>query len=194
MPITLTLTGDSPEEIVSQFEGLTGYYKRKDPYVGQCSTAPAPDDDVKPYAEALAETAASVAPPEEKPAPKKATRAKKADKAVEAPVAPSAEDAAQDEADEVAESEAEKTELTHDDVRQALSEYVKAYGMEAAQADGTKILIKMYEDKGEKDLGKSPDGRYIISAIPNTQEWLAEAVSRVEDAVKNNPFGRTKVA
>lgn len=96
----------------------------------------------------------------------------------------SVEDAAQDAADEVAEVEAALDEkiLTHDDVRQALSAYVKAFGMDAAMEDGPKVIAMLF---GE--------GKVKVSDIPNEQVALAKAVSGIEEMRVKNPFGRRAV-
>jgi hypothetical protein len=93
------------------------------------------------------------------------------------------EDAAQDAADEAAETAAAKAEtgnkLTHDDVRNALGAYVKAYGMPAAQEDGPKVITLMF---GE--------GKSKVSDIPDTQEDLSKAVAGIKEMTTKNPYSR----
>jgi hypothetical protein len=80
----------------------------------------------------------------------------------------------QDAADETAETAATKTvDLTHDDVKKLLGGYVMAYGMEAAQADGTGFI-----------------GAPKISEIPNTQAALAAAIIGIAKGINNNPNKR----
>ena len=86
------------------------------------------------------------------------------------------EDAAQDAADEAAEVAAtRKPDLTHDDVRQALGAYVKAFGMPAAMEDGPKLI-----------------GFPKVSDIPAEQEPLGAAVQAITAAIEANPFGRVR--
>lgn len=89
----------------------------------------------------------------------------------------------QDDADEAAETaavkEASGKALTHDDVRNALGKYVKAYGMAAAQEDGPKVITMMF---GE--------GKAKVSDVPDTQEDLAKAVAGIEEMLQKNPFNR----
>jgi hypothetical protein len=80
----------------------------------------------------------------------------------------------QDAADEAADTAAAKTvDLTHDDVKKLLGGYVMAYGMEAAQADGTGFI-----------------GAAKISEIPNTQAALAAAVIGIAKGINGNPNKR----
>lgn len=80
----------------------------------------------------------------------------------------------QDAADETAETAKTKTvDLTHDDVKRLLGGYVMAYGMEAAQADGTGFI-----------------GAAKISEIPNTQAALAAAVIGIAKGINGNPNKR----
>jgi hypothetical protein len=84
----------------------------------------------------------------------------------------------QDAADEAAESAATApAQLTHDDVRNKMGEYLKKYGMEAAQADGKEIL----------GVGK-------ISDLPDDQDVLAKAVAAIATAIESNPKGRAAVS
>lgn len=89
----------------------------------------------------------------------------------------------QDAADEAAETEATKAAsgkaLTHDDVRNELGAYVKAYGMAAAQEDGPKVIALMF---GE--------GKTKVSDIPDDQASLAKAVAGVKEMTQKNPYER----
>jgi len=88
-----------------------------------------------------------------------------------------------DAADEAAETATAKAEtgnkLTHDDVRNALGAYVKAYGMPAAQTDGPAVITLMF---GE--------GKAKVSDIPDTQEDLAKAVAGIKEMTTKNPYSR----
>jgi hypothetical protein len=86
----------------------------------------------------------------------------------------SAEVQAADAADEAAETAATKTALTLDDVRRVVGLYVTKYGMQAAADPATIIGCKMVD-------------------IPDTQEALAEAIAKVEQATEANPFERAVV-
>jgi hypothetical protein len=94
-----------------------------------------------------------------------------------------AETVAQDEADEKAETEAARDPekpLTLDDVRGALGAYVKAYGMDAAQADGPKVLKLVC---GENCLK--------MSDIPDDQAKLKGVVDGINEMILKNPFERS---
>ena len=98
-----------------------------------------------------------------------------------------AETRAQDEADEQAETATEKAApdrpKTHDDVRAELGEYVKAFGMPAAQEDGPKLLELAFPGK---TIGK-------ISDIPDTQKDLQCAIDGFREMRTKNPFKREAV-
>lgn len=99
----------------------------------------------------------------------------------------SAETVAQDAADETAEVEAARDPvkpLTLEDVRQAVGEYVKRYGMPATQEDGAKIFVNI--------LGAPPAGEPIwkMSILPDDQDVLRKAVDGWKAAIEGNPFGR----
>ena len=173
-----------------------------DAAVAACMAEPEPAAPVHVVEDALKATAPVEAPKRErgKPSPGKARRTKEeiaedeaADRA-DASAAPesdapanistgeeridptSPEDAAQDAADEAAEVEATRSAaLTHDDVRQALGAYVKAFGMPAAMEDGPKLI-----------------GFQKVSDIPAEQGPLGAAVEAVTAAIEANPFGRVR--
>ena len=88
-------------------------------------------------------------------------------------------DAADEAAETAAAKEAAGNKLTHDDVRNALGAYVKAYGMPAAQEDGPKVITLMF---GE--------GKSKVSDIPDTQEDLAKAVAGIKEMTTKNPYSR----
>jgi cell division septation protein DedD len=76
-------------------------------------------------------------------------------------------DEKQDAADEAADKKP-ATKLDHDSVRSALGEYVKKFGMPAAQEDGPKCLALVFKGK---EIDK-------VSLIPDTQEDLQKAFKR----------------
>lgn len=125
------------------------------------------------------------APPAESVASKpKRTRTMK-DKAVEPSAEThtpaSAETEAQDRADEQAEQkQAAGAVLTHDDLRTAINDYVVAYGIDAAQADGPLLLKGLFGDLVVK-----------ISDVPNDQESLKLAITGAKAMLQNNPYKRT---
>lgn len=91
---------------------------------------------------------------------------------------------AQDEADEKAESDAARDPekpLTLDDVRSALGEYVRVYGMAAAQEDGPKVITLV-----------CGEGKVKVSDVPDDK--VAAVVSGVKEMSEKNPFKREKVA
>lgn len=99
-----------------------------------------------------------------------------------------AETVAQDAADEAAEVEAErdpKAPLTREDVGNAISEYVKKFGMPAVQEDGPKIFTEA--------LGAPPEGNdfWKLSILPyDDQDKIAKVVSTWNKAVELNPLKR----
>jgi hypothetical protein len=94
----------------------------------------------------------------------------------------------QDAADEAAETAATKQanggKLTLDDVRKGLGEYVKLYGMAAAQEDGPKLIQKVLGD----------NTKLKVSDLPDDQAVLAKAVAGTKELCEKNPFKRAKVA
>lgn len=99
----------------------------------------------------------------------------------------SPETVAQDTADEAAEVEAARDPvkpLTLDDVRQAVGEYVKKFGMPATQEDGVKIFVQA--------LGNPPASEPIwkMSILPDDQDVLGKAVAGWKAAIEGNPYGR----
>jgi hypothetical protein len=91
---------------------------------------------------------------------------------------------AQDEADEKAESDAARDPakpVTLDDVRSALGEYVRLYGMAAAQEDGPKVITLV-----------CGEGKIKVSDIADDK--IAAVVSGVKEMSDKNPFKREKVA
>lgn len=99
------------------------------------------------------------------------------------------EDQAQDAADEAAETAAEKTDtLTLGDVRKALGDYVKAYGMEAAQADGPVLIAKVLGVAVDSEKPKK------ISDLGDDQALIKRAVEGVAEMIAKNPFNRTAKA
>lgn len=80
---------------------------------------------------------------------------------------------AQDAADEQAEADANRKGLTLDDVRHAVGAYNKKYGMAAAVADIPSIL-----------------GCAIVE-VP--EDGIADAIAKIEEAVKLNPMARDVV-
>lgn len=126
---------------------------------------------------ALPETPAPAPAPEEKPAAKKA-KPKKAEAPAPAPVV--ADAPVIEEPEQVKPADAT---LTLDDVRNALGEYVKVYGMAAAQEDGTKVLKMLFGEAVSN-----------MSGIPATQEALRKTIDGVREMTAKNPYKRTPVA
>ena len=115
----------------------------------------------------------AAAPATEAPAPKRRGRPTKAEAPVEAALV-----AAEPTIEEPA---APPPAATIDDVRKAMGEYVKVYGMAAAQEDGPKLLRQLFGESVAK-----------ISSIPADGYGLA--VEEINAMIAANPHGRTKVA
>lgn len=96
-----------------------------------------------------------------------------------------ADTAAQDAVDEDAETESK--DMTVDDVRTAVNDYVKKYGMPAAQEDGPKIFVEA--------LGAPPAGEayWKMSLLPDDQPTLLKVVTVWRKATELNPLKRTAV-
>lgn len=97
------------------------------------------------------------------------------------------ETAEQDAADEAAEIEANRKELTVDDVKALAMQYQDAYGIPAVQEDGAKIFIEA--------LGAPPAGQafWKFSILPTDQESLRKLVDVWARALEENPLKRAKV-
>jgi hypothetical protein len=97
------------------------------------------------------------------------------------------EDEDQDKADEKAEVEDTRKELTRDDVKAAMTQYVNTYGLPATQEDGPKLIGSA--------LGKPPEGEdyWKLSLIPEDPEKLAKVVNVFQTALSQNPYKRDKV-
>lgn len=107
----------------------------------------------------------------------------------------SAEDQAQDAEDEAAET-AGQTELTLDDLRNAMGDYVNKYGMPAAQADGPLLLGQALGPvpEGTKNAQGLVVNKWVMSAVPSDQASLSKCVAAFQGAVTANPFDRTAVS
>ena len=99
-----------------------------------------------------------------------------------------AETVEQDAADEAVESkvDAKAETLTHDSIRGALGDYVKKFGMPAAQEDGPKLLAMVLGEKKDKSAWK-------ISEIPDDQAALAKVLAGVVEMTAKNGFKRDAV-
>lgn len=174
--------------------------------VANYATAAGPATPVLPpmthtFVAAPTATVVNAPEPAADPAPttrKRRTKAEmEADKAAPAPTAAIStgaervgpeddpETVAQDEADEAAEAEANRppaAPATRDDVRAALGDYVRVYGMAAAQQDGVLLFKKVFGDEIDR-----------VSAIPDDPAAFAQAVAAIRAMVVDNPYGRSKV-
>jgi hypothetical protein len=104
----------------------------------------------------------------------------------------------QDDADEAAETEANRdavAPLTHDDVRQSMSEYMAKFGMPAVQEDGPQIIAVALGPvpAGAKNGKGEPITKWALSAIPAEQDALNKVVSAFSEALEKNPFKRDAV-
>lgn len=181
MPVKIEITGQVAAEALSELTDLAAAL------VPTTSASPCPHPHV-PNAvtvaalrEAEMQTATEVVIHQQanEPAPAKRTRKPKTAEATpsiqakpENRVDPATE--AQDTADEKAEqAPAQGRPLSGDDVRAAMTDYLKKYGKVAAMEDGPKIL-----------------GVAKISELGDDQEKLRKAVEDTASAVANNPFKR----
>ena len=120
-------------------------------------------------------------------APKKRVRAKKVEPEPEPEETVESDDEleidAQDADDEqTLAADSAEGELSHDDVRTALANYRKKYGMGPTQIDGAKVLTMLFKNVT------------MISEIPTDQKSLAKAVAGIEELLEKNPFKRQAVA
>lgn len=156
MPVTITLSGESAEDVREQMRTLLGGVAM--PVVSPVST----DSERLPQTTEASPTVAKRGrkPKDNPPAPAPVEPS---------PVQPSTDGAAaeQDAADEKADTAAQKgedKELTLDDVRDAAQPYVKKHGIEAAQAD--------LQDCLEAAVGV----RQISKLDPKNQSQISKAV------------------
>jgi hypothetical protein len=149
---------------------------------GELVAAPeAVSDVVTPPVPVAPHDIPAATPATEAPAPKRRGRPTKAEAPVEAApvVAPAAALVAAEPT--IEEPAAPPPAATIDDVRKAMGEYVKVYGMAAAQEDGPKLLRQLFGEAVAK-----------ISSIPADGYGLA--VEEINAMIAANPHGRTKVA
>lgn len=169
MTITINVTGETPDDIQRDLQSLLQGSVRV------VATRGGPGTSDTEAAGIVAETRLTAA--QKKAAEKAAKEAAAAHAASniasgEERVDPAAD--AQDAKDEAADTAATKpVDLTHDDVKKLMSGYVQAYGMAAAQEDGTDFI-----------------GVPMISKIPNTQAALAAAIIGIATAIEKNPKNR----
>lgn len=155
MPVIIKIEGENANHALSELKDLAnGIWNSNHPVI---AAVPAPSGVVAPVAET------PVTPPPVQEVAEEAPKAKRTTKKtaeIKAPEAPTPEVKAQDKADEVAEAAAKSTgELTHDDVRNAIADYIKAVGLEVALANQASII-----------------GVSNVAEIPNTQEALKKAI------------------
>jgi hypothetical protein len=171
---------------VEHYLGSPAHYRAFARFLIEVADA-GPDGELVAAPEAVSDVVAPplpVAPhdiPAAAPAPKRRGRPAKAEAPVEAApvVAPAAEPVAA--SPTIEEPVAPPPAATIDDVRKAMGEYVKVYGMAAAQEDGPKLLRQLFGESVAK-----------ISSIPADGYGLA--VEEINAMIAANPHGRTKVA
>ena len=180
MTVNITISGATAAEAMAEFEDLAMAFlrnriSREDQEAAVKFVLDAEAQRAEPVG---VETITGPNPAEEKP---KRTRKTKAAEERQISTQPEMRvdpaDEAQDEVDEAEESAATAADLTHDDVRQALGAYAKAYGMPSAMEDGPKLI----------NAAK-------VSDIPDTQDALSAAVKAISEAISANPFKRAKEA
>lgn len=192
--ITLHIEADGTAELHAELNkllaghGSNGVQAEIYTQTGQGIVTQAERDVLLEVAEANVEASQSVI---EEPKTEKKTRKPRAAKVEEAPVVvaeTTEEERDMDEADEAAEEdEHEETPgtatLTRDDVRGALRDYIKKFGMEAVELDAPALFKLVFK---EQNVSR-------ISEIPETQEALAAAVAGIKEMISKNPFKRAEV-
>lgn len=184
MPVEIIIIGDIAAHALAELAGFSEALLNKTLPPFDSANYGKPNELV----DEQAKVNATHAEPEKAPKPPKpAARGRKA-KETPAPVVQedSPEVQAQDAADEAAEAaaaapaEPEKV-FTYEDVRAALSGYVKKYGMAAVQEDG----LKIYES--------IQPGAKKVSDFPADSAVLAKVVAAVEKIIVENPYNRPTV-
>lgn len=176
MTVNITISGATAAEAMAEFEDLAAAF-----FAGRAASATEArviEAEAQRAEPVGVETITGPNPAEEKPKRTRKTKAPEERQISSQPemrVDPA--DEAQDEVDEAEESAATAADLTHDDVRQALGAYAKAYGMPSAMEDGPKLI----------NAAK-------VSDIPDTQDALSAAVKAISEAISANPFKRAKEA
>ena len=171
-------------------------------YVPVSPSAPAPTGTLVVEVEDAPAAPAPVEEVAEKAPAKRGRKAKEADPEPEARnisanpenrVDPAQEEAdtKQDAEDEAAEVEAKrdpKKPLTVEDVRNAMTAYVTAYGLPATQEDGPLIFTEA--------LGAPPSGEtyWKLSLLPDDQDKLQRVVDTWAKALEINPKKRARAA
>jgi hypothetical protein len=194
MPVVINISGDTAEDTVREFRVLSkSFLHDVTPIVsgetggmrGAPSSVAAEDNKVTTNTER----------PGDKPNSRTRRAAAPKDDAPKGNISTSPEDRkdpavseagqAKDKADEQAESAGNKTAgtLKHDDIRGALGDYVKAFGMPAALEDGPKVLAMVLGDKPDKTDWK-------ISEIPEDQDKLGKILGGIKEMTEKNPFKR----
>lgn len=92
------------------------------------------------------------------------------------------DDVAADEADEAADTAVSNDgKLTHDNLRDIMATYVKAYGLPAAQEDVPKVFSGLF-------------GADVVKVSQVPEDRIAEAIEAVKKAGRENTYERTALA
>ncbi len=165
--------GDIANDLKSLLSRLTGYSGEPVGYtedlsnrIAEATTESTKSRKAREKAAEAAAKAAAEAAAKEKAAQNIANGGEHTDPAVEK----------QDAADEAADAKAatpEPIRFNHDTVRKMLGGYVQAYGMEAAQTDGAKLI----------EIAK-------ISDLADDQKVFAKAIIAIASGIEKNPYSR----
>ena len=165
MSVHIQITGDTAAEVLRELMDLTALTGN-----GRSEQATAPV--------ALSPTETSDTSQDEVPKETAKPRGGRPKKEAAKPAEVPADDKAQDAADEQAETEAAapaEPDVTKDDIRTALGDYSKAYGMDVTMEDGPKLM-----------------GFPSVSSVPETQDAMRAAIAAIRGAIEANPYGRAK--
>lgn len=168
MSVQITINGVDAGETLRELAGLSSGL------LGQRFAIAAPE----PAPAALSPTETSDTSQDEAPKETAKPRGGRPKKEAAKPAEVPADDKVQDAADEQAETEAAappEPDVTKDDIRTALGDYSKAYGMDVTMEDGPKLM-----------------GFPSVSSVPETQDAMRAAIAAIRGAIEANPYGRAK--
>lgn len=166
MSVQITIHGGDASEALHELRGLSAGL------LGTTSLTPPATAPLSPSE--TSDTSQDEAPKQTAPKGRGGRPKKEAAQPTEVP----ADAQAQDTADEQAETEAAappEPDVTKDDIRTALGDYSKAYGMDVTMEDGPKLM-----------------GFPSVSSVPETQDAMRAAIAAIRGAIEANPYGRAK--
>lgn len=184
MPVTITINGEDAGHTLRELHGLAA---------GMSQTTAVPRTAVTTgvtgnvVAETKTENSKPLTPAQKKKAVAAISTGEERVGPEDSPV-----EQAQDAADEAAEK-GETKDLSHDDIRAALGDYVAKFGMPAAQEDGPKV-IKLAMDKLKVAKPGDAKSAWKVSEIPGEQPALRSVFDGIVEMTDKNPFERKVVA